>query len=165
MCRCQMDEARLFLVVPAIGQGVMNTNWNIGSSIWTWEKTSLLWGWQSTETGCPEKLWILYLWRCSNPAWMLSCATCCSEPALAVGLDWMISRGLFQPLQLRDSVSTQDFARLGALIGCVWTEWKGVTRLLLQSVFPAVFSISSNFHQYFSSSVPFLSFPFFFFFF
>ena len=28
-----------------------------------WGRTSLLWGKQSTGTGCPERLWILLLWR------------------------------------------------------------------------------------------------------
>ena len=36
----------------------------------------------------------LFLWRSSKPAWMLSCR----------GLDWMISRCPFQPLQYRDDL-------------------------------------------------------------
>ena len=43
-----------------------------------------------------------FLWRYSKPAWMLSCATYCMEPALAGSLDWMISRGPFCLLQFFD---------------------------------------------------------------
>ena len=64
----------------------MGPNWNIGSSIWTWEKVSLLQ--QNTGTGCPEKLWSLLLWRCLKPSWMLSCVTCCSNCFGEVGLGW-----------------------------------------------------------------------------
>ena len=69
-------------------QGSMGTNWNTGSSIQTWGRTSLLWGWQSTGTGCPERLWSLLLWRYSRPTWTPTCATCCSKPALAGGWTW-----------------------------------------------------------------------------
>ena len=71
---------------PATEQGAMGPNWNIGSSIWTWEKVSLLQ--QNTGTGCPEKLWSLLLWRCLKPSWMLSCVTCCSNCFGEVGLGW-----------------------------------------------------------------------------
>ena len=57
-------------------------------------RISLMWGWQSTGTGCPERLWSL-LWRYSEPAWTLSCMTCCRKPALVGELCWMISRGPF----------------------------------------------------------------------
>lgn len=30
-------------------------------SIWLQEKSSLLWGWQNPVTGCPERLWSLFL--------------------------------------------------------------------------------------------------------
>jgi len=33
----------------------------------------------------PRELWILFLWRYSRPAWMLSCVTYCKEPALSQG--------------------------------------------------------------------------------
>ena len=89
---------------PVTGQRAMGTNWNTGSSIWTWEKTSSLWGWQSTGTGCLERLWSLLLWRYSKPSWTRCCATCSSDPALAGGLDQMISRCPFQPLPFCDSV-------------------------------------------------------------
>ena len=73
---------------PATGQGAMGTNSSRGSSIWTWGRTSL-WGWWSTETGCPEWLWILCLWRYSRPSWTRSCAACCRWPCFGrrVGLD------------------------------------------------------------------------------
>lgn len=51
-------------------------------------------------TGHPEKLWSHLLQRYPKPAWMLSCVTCCRDPALAVGLDSVISWGTFQPLWL-----------------------------------------------------------------
>jgi len=73
---------------PETGQGAMGTNWRIGSSIWTWGRTSL-WGWRSTGTGCPGMLWSPLLWRYSRPAWTRSCAACCRWPCFgrAVGLD------------------------------------------------------------------------------
>ena len=71
---------------PATGQGVMDTNWNMGSSIQTRGWISLLWGWQSTGTGSPEGLWSLLLWRYSKPIWMLSHETYCRHPAVAG--DW-----------------------------------------------------------------------------
>jgi len=62
---------------PATGQGAMGTNWRIGSSSWTWGRTSSLWGWRSPGPGCPGRLWSLLLWRYSRPAWTRSCAACC----------------------------------------------------------------------------------------
>ena len=74
---------------PATGQGATGTHWTIGSSTWTWRRTSSLWGWWSTGIGCPEGLWILLLWRYSRPAWMWSCAVCSRWPFFGgrVGLD------------------------------------------------------------------------------
>ena len=45
--------------------------------------------WQSTGTGCPGRLWSLFLWRYSRPAWTTSCAACCRWPCFSreVGLD------------------------------------------------------------------------------
>jgi len=54
--------------------------------------------------GCPERLWSLLLWRHSRPTWTPTCATWSREPALAGGVDSMIARGPFQPLQFCDSV-------------------------------------------------------------
>jgi len=51
---------------PATGKGARGTNRSIGSSNWTWGRTSLLWGWRSTGTGSPEGLWSLLLWGYSN---------------------------------------------------------------------------------------------------
>ena len=70
---CQEDGAKLFSVVP---KGAMGTKWSIGSSSWTWRRTSPLWGWWSTGTGCPGRLWSLLLWRYSRPSWTRSCAAC-----------------------------------------------------------------------------------------
>lgn len=63
----------------------MGTNWNTGSSVWIWEKTSWLWGWQSPGTAvqrvCESPSLGLF-----KPTWTSSCATwpCCSR---GVGLD------------------------------------------------------------------------------
>ena len=64
---------------------------------------------QSTGTGCPERLWSLLLWRYSRPAWTPTWATFSRELALSGGLDPMISRGPFQPLQFCDSVILLSF--------------------------------------------------------
>lgn len=45
------------------------------------------------------------LWRYLKPNWTLSSATYCGEPALVLGLDSLISRGLFQALQFCDLVT------------------------------------------------------------
>lgn len=58
----------------------------------------------SSGADCPERVGSLLLWRYLKPIRMLSCATCCREPALAEGLDMMISRGPFEPLQFCASV-------------------------------------------------------------
>ena len=70
---------------PATGQGAMGTNW----SSWTWGRTSSLWGWGSTGPCCPERLWSLFLWRYSKPAWMQFCAACSRRPCFGrvAGLD------------------------------------------------------------------------------
>ena len=57
---------------PVTGQGATGTNRSIGSSIWTWGRTSSLEAWWSTGTGCPGRLWSLLLWRYSKPSWMQS---------------------------------------------------------------------------------------------
>ena len=74
---------------PATGQGPTGTNWSIGSSIWTWGRTSSPWGWRSTGTGCPGRWWSLLLWRYSRPAWTRSSTTYCRGPCFGrrVGLD------------------------------------------------------------------------------
>ena len=74
---------------PATGQGAMGTKWRIGSSTWTWGRTSLLWGWQSPGIGCPGRLWSLLLWSYSRPTWTCFFAACCRWPCFGrrVGLD------------------------------------------------------------------------------
>ena len=66
----------------------MGTNWSIGSSVWTWGRTSLR-GWWSTGTGCPGRWWSLLLWRYSRPAWIRSSGACSRWPCFGrrVGLD------------------------------------------------------------------------------
>lgn len=44
--------------------------------------------WQSIGTGCQERLWCLFPWRCSRLMWTLSCANYCREPALAGLWTW-----------------------------------------------------------------------------
>ena len=58
-------------------------------SVWTWGRTSFLWGWRSPGTGCPGRLWSLFLWRYSRPAWTRSSTACCRWPCFnrRVGLD------------------------------------------------------------------------------
>jgi len=63
----------------------MSTNWNIRSSTRTCRITSLLWQLLSTGTSCPERFWIFLLWRYSRPTRMLTCVSCCTEPALSGG--------------------------------------------------------------------------------
>jgi len=48
-----------------------------------------MFSWWSTGTGCPERLWVLLLWRYSRPAWTGSCAACCRWPCFGrgIGLD------------------------------------------------------------------------------
>ena len=70
---------------PATGQGAMGTNRSIGSSTWTWGRSSSLWGWQSPGTGCPGSLWSLLLCRYSRPAWTRSCAACRRWPCFGRG--------------------------------------------------------------------------------
>jgi len=60
--------------------------------------------WQNLGTSCSGRLQSLLFWIYSRSAWSPSCATCCREPALAVGLDLLISRSLFQFLLFYNSV-------------------------------------------------------------
>ena len=48
----------------------MVLNWRRGDSGWISGGSSLLWEWQGAGTGCPERLWMPHLWRCSKPGWM-----------------------------------------------------------------------------------------------
>ena len=86
-CECAGKQVQWCSVT---GQGATGTNCSIGSSIWTWGRTSSLWGWRSTGTGCLERLWSFLLWRYSGPTWLRSCAACCRWPCFSrgVGLRW-----------------------------------------------------------------------------
>lgn len=88
-----------FSVVSVTGQRAIGTNYNVGNFMWTWGKTSL----QSTGTIWSEKLWILLLWRYSEPSCMLSCVINWREFDLAEGLD-LIFWGPSQPLCFFDSL-------------------------------------------------------------
>lgn len=59
------------------------------------DQGKLLWGLWSTETGCPERSWILFFWRNSSAIYS-------RDPALAGGLDWIISWDSLQLLQSSD---------------------------------------------------------------
>jgi len=62
------------------------------------------------------------LWRYSRPAWKPTCVPCCREPALAGGVDSMISRGPFQFLQFHDFVkkNMRNFQRSRGM-SCVFS--------------------------------------------
>lgn len=92
------------VTVAVTGKGAMSLNENIRSSIKTCERTFLLWGWWSTGTGCPEKLWCLLLWRYTRPAWTLSCAIYCREPALAGGITRSASKIPSNPYDSMNSI-------------------------------------------------------------
>jgi len=66
-------------------------------------RTYLSQRWQITRTSWPERLWSLILWRYSRPSLMPTNAIYCRVPALAAGLESVISGGPFQPLQFCDS--------------------------------------------------------------
>lgn len=53
-----------------IRQGTMVLNWKSGNLEWILERRFLLWGWWGTDTGCPEKLWMPYPWKCCWPGCM-----------------------------------------------------------------------------------------------
>jgi len=86
-CGRQLDETRLFSVVCSDGtwsDGQKTEYWkfhiNMGKNFFTVA--------DSTETGFPEKLWSLLLWRYSRPIWTPTPVTCHRKPAL-VG-DWTL---------------------------------------------------------------------------
>lgn len=62
---CKKDGVRLFLVVP--GQEAMSTNWN-RRFFWTSESNSFWNGWWSTDIGCTERLWSLFLGDVQKPS-------------------------------------------------------------------------------------------------
>jgi len=59
-------EPGSFQWCPVIRQEAMGTNWNTGGFRWTSGNTFSLWGWPITDTGYPERLWNLHLWRYSK---------------------------------------------------------------------------------------------------
>ena len=89
------------------------SKWSIGSSIWTWGRTSLVWGWQSTGTGCPEGLWSLLRWRYSKPTWTRSCATCSTCPCFGRG------GGLDDPQRSLPTPTILWFCNSGFLLECM----------------------------------------------
>ena len=104
---------------PATGEGAMSTNWSIGSSVWTWGRTSL-WGWRSTETGYPGRLWSLLLWRYSRPAWTRSCAACCRRPCFGRGV------GLDDPQRSLPTLTILSFCDLREF--CIFS-WQSLARV------------------------------------
>ena len=92
MSGSQMDGARLFSVSSSRAKGNRHKikHKNFHTNV---RKKLFIWGWQNTGTGCPERLWSLFLWGCSKSFWRLSCVTCFRELALAGGTGWRNSRG------------------------------------------------------------------------
>ena len=74
---------------PATGQGATGTNCSIGSSTWTWGRTSLLWGQRSNGTGWPEGYRVSFSGDTQNPPGQGPVQPALGEPALVrvVGLD------------------------------------------------------------------------------
>lgn len=131
-----------FSVVSVTRQGAIGTNYNVGNSIRTWGKTSLHRGLQSTGTIWPEKLWILLLWRYSEPSCMLSCVTNWRELDLEEGLG-LIFWNPTQPLCFFDSLicSKRNFRNNISISKIVWgkrnvgnlwceklTSWEGISK-------------------------------------
>lgn len=73
---CQENGPVSFWWCQATGQMATVTNWNTGSSISMWGKTSLLWRRQKSVKDDSEWLWSFLLWRYSKHSWIWSCATC-----------------------------------------------------------------------------------------
>jgi len=52
---------------PVTAQEATDTHWSIGSSTWTWGRTSSLWGWWSTGTGCQRGCGVSFSGDIKNP--------------------------------------------------------------------------------------------------
>lgn len=77
-----------------------STNWNRKISLWTSGNTSLLWRWLSTDTGCPERLWISLLGDIQK---LLGHG---SGPPALVASAWA---GVMDQMTKKDSIQTQQF--------------------------------------------------------
>jgi len=99
----QVDGARFFSVVPGD-----RTRGN--GNEWEHEKFNMILrknyfkADRTLEQTAQRGYDYFLLWKYSKPTWTLSCVTYCRQPALAEGLDQMISGIPFLPLQFCDSV-------------------------------------------------------------
>ena len=94
-----MDEARLFSVVCSRtrSNGLELENRKFHSTMWkNFFTVRECW---VAQRGCGVSFYR------DTQAWTLTCVTYCREPALAGGLDSVISWGAFQPLRFYDSVN------------------------------------------------------------
>jgi len=112
----QGNGARPLSVVPSNRKGRSNGHNLEHRKFHTNMRKKILSRWQS----CPGRLWSLLLRSCSRPTWMLSCATCRRESALA--RDWTrrspeIPSNLYNSVILCDSVILSP-SLLGFISSC-----------------------------------------------
>lgn len=84
---------------------VTGSNWNTGSFICIWEKTSLFWEWQNTGTGCPGGCGVFLCGDIQNPLGHdpSALSDCLKQGGWIIVLwlyEQMIPSGPFQPQQI-----------------------------------------------------------------
>jgi len=119
---------------PGTGWGATGTKWNMGSSIWTWERPALLWGWQEHWDRLPRDAESLLV-ETVKSQWDAFLHTLCQGTCFSrrVGLlDLQMSLPspviliLWKPVG-RESAATQSGGTAGGR--CVWCiRWISVRR-------------------------------------